>query len=368
MAAALKDIYSVSFYEQFCTALQASIPKFSSKRFMARIFVEEFEGYELKQRLKHTSMVLTEFLPSDYKQANKILMKIIDNLRSNGIEENNFEYLFLPEYIELNGLDDYKESVKILEFVTQFTSCEFAVRPFILKYQEKMYKQMLSWSDHPHYLVRRLSTEGFRPRLPWGMGLPMLKEDPSPILPVLENLKNDESDNVRRSVANNLNDISKDNPEIVLEIANHWIGESEHVDALLKHACRTLLKAGDQQALELFGLSNKYFSVSDFKVSTPEVSIGGDLFFSFSVTNSSKEARIARLEYGVYYLRKNGELNRKVFKISEKPIDSATTIEVERKQSFKLITTRKFYPGEHMLSVIVNGQETELLPFMLRED
>lgn len=148
----------------------------------------------------------------------------------------------LDNYVEQYGLDDYETSVKAIERITQFTSCEFSVHPFIIRYPNEMMVQILIWSKHENWGVRRLASEGCRPRFPWAMALPHLKKDPALIIPILENLKNDPARFVRLSVAYNLNDIVKDNPETVMELVKRWKGESEEVDWIIKHGCRTLLK------------------------------------------------------------------------------------------------------------------------------
>jgi 3-methyladenine DNA glycosylase AlkC len=166
--------------------------------------------------MTHTAKVMNHFFPDDSGKATAIIKQIIENLRIAGVKEDSLEFMFFPEYIAMYGIDDYENSISAFEFITRFTSCEFAVRPYILKYEEKMLDQMLSWSKHTDNRVRRLASEGSRPRLPWAMALPNLKKNPTPILPILNNLKQDSSEIVRRSVANNLNDISKDNPEFVI--------------------------------------------------------------------------------------------------------------------------------------------------------
>ena len=177
-----------------------------------------------------------------------------------------------------------KHQYKAIERITQFTSCEFAVRPFIIKYPKEMMKQMLVWSKHEHWGVRRLSSEGCRPRLPWAMALPNLKENPAPIIPILENLKNDISRFVRLSVANNLNDIAKDNPETVISLVKKWQGKSENVNWVIKHGSRTLLKQGNADVMEIFGFdTTKDITVKDFKISTPKVKIGDSLEFGFKL-------------------------------------------------------------------------------------
>jgi 3-methyladenine DNA glycosylase AlkC len=229
-----------------------------------------------------------------------------------------------------------------------------------------MAKKMYQWSLHENHHVRRLASEGSRPRLPWAIGLPEFKKNPGPLLPILENLKDDPSEYVRRSVANNLNDIAKDNPDITISIAKKWNGQSKETDAIIKHGCRTLLKRGNSEILKHFGLTdNPKIKVTDYKILTSKVNIGGSLEFSFSLHNGSKKRQNIRIEYGLYYLRQNGQLSKKVFKISERQLKPNEKNDIKRRQSFKLITTRTFYTGLHELSIIINGQEKQIAKFRL---
>lgn len=368
MSSLLKDIYSKDFYDNFSETLREVVPSFNKEKFVQQIFDKNWDSRELKERMKHTSLVLNSVFPADFSKTVKLIEKIIESLRQRNIKETSIEFMFLPDYIETYGIKDYDASVKSMEFVTQFTSCEFAVRQFIIKYGEKMLQQMQQWSLHDNHHVRRLASEGSRPRLPWAIALPELKNNPAPILPILENLKNDPSEYVRRSVSNNLNDISKDNPDIVISIAKKWKGQSKETDAIIKHASRTLLKQGSPVILEHFGFANNSKIVaSKFNILTPKVKFGDTLEFSFSIQNTDKNALNVRIEYGVHYLRSNGQHSKKVFKISERQLKSAEKIDIYRKQSFKIITTRKFYVGQQKLSLIINGQEKIIEKFELTE-
>lgn len=362
----LKDLYSVSFYNNFAEVLEEVIPSFDRKGFEKTIFDETWEGKELKERMKHTSMVLSKILPTEFEAATKLIERIICRLQQKGVKENGLEYMFFPDYIETYGIDHFDAAVRSIEFVTQFTSCEFAVRPFIIKYGNRMIEQMLSWSLHEDHMVRRLASEGSRPRLPWAIALPGLKKNPAPILPILENLKSDPSDWVRRSVANALNDISKDNPDIVISIAKQWHGIGKETDAIIKHGCRTLLKNGHADILSYYGLSSTLsLHISDFRIITPKIKVGDCLEFSFTLKNISTEGHNVRLEYGLHFLRKNGQLSKKVFKISERKLLPSESIPILKKHSFKVITTRKFYAGIHQVSIIINGVERGMGKFML---
>ncbi len=362
----LKDLYSPAFYNQLADNLRSVDKNFDKQAFLKEIFTPDFEQKELKERMRHTTLVLHRFLPPDFGDAIQILELLMAEYRRNNFNENSLPFMFLPDYIELYGIDELDISIKALESITQFISCEFAVRPLILKYGNTMLDQMIRWSRHENWKVRRLASEGSRPRLPWAMALPMLKKDPTPILPLLENLKNDPNEWVRRSVANNLNDIAKDHPDLLCDIAQRWKGMSKETDWIVKHGCRTLLKQGNAAILRLYGLDHTDIVLTNLWVA-PEVKTGDKLSFSFEVENRQSRQQVIRLEYGLYYRKANSKLARKVFKISERTYQPFEQASINRAQSFKLITTRKFYIGEHSLSIIVNGNETETRTFYLTD-
>lgn len=363
---ALKDIYSASFFNTFSGAVELFLPSFDKKKFTKAIFSGNWKDKELKQRMRHTTLVVHQFLQTDFDTATELLKKITIHLQQIKINENHFGFMFLPDYVETYGLDHFDTSVKAMELITPFASCEFAVRPFIIKYKDRMMKQMFAWSKHKNHHLRRLASEGSRSRLPWAIALPEHKKNPKPILPILENLKTDTSEYVRRSVANNLNDIAKDNPDIVISIAKQWKGNGKETDAIIKHGCRTLLKQGHPEILKYFGLSNNSkLEVSELKVITPKVKINNDLVFSFIVKNGSNKKQLIRLEYAVYYLRQNGQFSKKVFKISERTFQPTEKMSITKKQSFRIITTRKFYTGKQKISIILNGHERAFDEFVL---
>jgi 3-methyladenine DNA glycosylase AlkC len=339
---------------------------------------EEWENRELMQRCRHITTVLKNFLPPDYKEAIAKIHELLNHLKDthdfSEVDDTKFGLTLefggiLSDFVLQYGVDDYETSVKAIEEITQFTSCEFAVRPLILKYPDEMMKQMFAWSNHKHWGVRRLSSEGCRPRLPWAMALPDLKKNPAPIIPILENLKNDSSRFVRLSVANNLNDITKDNPKTVIDLAKKWQGKSENIDWIIKHGCRTLLKQGNPEVMELFGFGSvaKNINIKDFQISTPKVKVGDSLEFSFKLLNNNNKKTNIRLEYGLYYQKANGTLSKKVCKISEKEYAEHSTTKINRKHSFKVVTTRKLHPGLHQVAVIINGNEFEKYDFELIE-
>ena len=379
MAEPFKNMYNEQFFDRFTKDLKLIINNFDAHEFVSQIMDNEWENREYKQRIMHITTILKKFLPTDYKDAIAKILELLDYVKKTQpdfsiIDDTKFglilEYgAILDNYVEQYGLDDYETSVKAIEKITQFTSCEFVVHPFIIKYPDEMMKQMLVWSKHEHWGVRRLASEGCRPRLPWAMALPNLKANPAPIIPILENLKNDPSRFVRLSVANNLNDIAKDNPEIVIDLVKSWQGESKEVDWIIKHGCRTLLKQGNLEVIELFGFNSivKNISVENFQTSTSKVKVGDSLEFSFNLLNNNNKKAKIRLEYGIYYQKANGTLAKKVHKISEKEYAKNSITPIIRKHSFRLVTTRKFHLGLHQVAVIINGNEFEKYNFELIE-
>jgi len=224
----------------------------------------------------------------------------------------------------------------------------------------------LLWAKHKNHHVRRLASEGIRPRLPWAMALSQFKKDPSPILPILALLKADESEYVRKSVANCLNDISKAHPDIVLKIVNSWKGISPQTDWILKYASRGLLKQGHVEALSAFGLNPKVKAkVGKLFIGKTKLPIGGKFDFSFSITLIEKKDHDVRLEYKIYYQKANGKQNPKVFQIGTYKLSSNQNIDIKRSHTFANLTTRKHYIGAHKIVIVVNGKETVELPFVL---
>jgi 3-methyladenine DNA glycosylase AlkC len=214
-----------------------------------------------------------------------------------------------------------------------------------------------TWAADQNHHVRRLVSEGCRPRLPWGMALPQFKKDPSPVLPILEELKNDESDYVRKSVANNLNEISKDHPDLVLDICERWYGQTANTDWTVKHACRTMLKAGNRRAMHLFGFADTAnVTVHNLTLDRRTLSVGEELNFTFELRVDTEEACRVRLEYAVQYARPEGKVSRKIFQIKEETFDPGTHV-VSKKLSLADQSTRKHYPGQHQISIVVNGVE-----------
>jgi 3-methyladenine DNA glycosylase AlkC len=343
----LKHRYSKAYVATLAAALARAAPHFDKSGFERAVRGAGWPALELKARMRRITDTLHTFLPGDYRKQLAVLSKIAPDF-------GGFEAMFFPEFVAEYGLDDFAVSVAALESFTRYSSSEFAVRPFIVRYGERMLAEVMRWTAHPDEHVRRLASEGSRPRLPWAMALPQFKRDPQPLLPILEALRADPSEYVRRSVANNLNDIAKDHPDLVLEIAQRWVGESTATDRLVRHACRTLLKRGDQRALRIFGHHDEVaITVTALKIAAKEVPIGADLAFTFLVRAASDTS--ARIEYAVDFVKSDARASRKVFQIGVKPLSAATPLSITRKHRFRDFTTRKHYPGKHQITILVNG-------------
>lgn len=357
MTTLLKNIYNAEYINNLGSKIKNQFSKFKKDDFGLAILSQNWSDLELKSRMSKITEMLFVYLPKEYEKAIEIILKVAPDF-------GGYHGIFFPNYVEKYGQKYWEVSIKALEKLTVYSTSEFAVRPFIQNNPEKMMKVMLKWSKHQNEHIRRLASEGCRPRLPWAMALPAFKKDPRLILPILENLKNDTSEYVRRSVANNLNDITKDNPEIVLKIASQWYGKNENTDRLLKHAMRSMLKKGETNALKIFGLGKtKGLSLSNFKVDTPKVEIGQFLYFTFSIQVKNNQSQKVRIEYCLYFLKKKGQHHRKVFKISEATFNE--TKNVTKKHSMKNLSTRIHHPGVHYISLQINGIEQNKIEFLL---
>lgn len=358
----LKNLLNRELLDKVAADIRSVHVTFRADEFVGYVMDGTWNDLELKERTYRVAEGLGKFLPENYREAVGVIDKVVMNY---GTWLEGFAWFF-PVFVELYGQNeaDWDVSVAALERYTLYSSSEMAVRPFIIKNEKRMMAQMYLWSEHENELVRRLSCEGCRPALPWAPALNSFKKDPRPILPILERLKADPSVWVRKSVANNINDISKTHPDLVKELAKDWYGKNELTDWVVKHGCRTLLKKGDREILTMFGCGDAgSVDVYDLALDRTSVSIGEDIAFSFSI--ASKEAAKARLEYGVDYVKQNGKRNRKIFQISETSLKENEKRSYTRKHSFADVSTRKHYPGTHSITLIVNGAERGKLDFEL---
>jgi len=359
-----KNMFNYKVIRKLAVDIQSVYDPFPGDEFVMSTVDGTWDDLELKERVIKVAVNLRKFLPRDYKEAISIIDKVVMNYGS-WLEGSGW---FFPYFVELYGLDEdnWDISIGALERYTQYASAESAVRPFIIMNEERMMAQMYAWSKHESEHVRRLSSEGCRPALPWAQALNSFKKDPRPILPILEQLKADESVWVRKSVANNLNDISKTHPDLVIKVAKDWYGKNEHTDWIVKHGCRTLLKKGNSEALAIFGLQDAAsVEVSDLALEATSIRIGATITFSFTISANADTK--ARLEYGIDYVKSGGKRNRKIFQISEVSLKKNTKKPYVRKHSFADVSTRKHYPGAHSVTLIVNGTERGTLDFELTD-
>ena len=346
----LNMFFTPESIDKFANTLRANYHDFDIDRFKKLVFDDQWETLELKERMRHTTICLKETLPQDFAQA-------VDILKNAGPTVKGFEAMTLHDYVELYGQDNWEVSLPAIRYINQYASGEFAIRPFLDADPQKAMQFMMSCAEDKSEKIRRFASEGCRPRLPWAMALPKFKKDPSLIFPLLEKLKDDESEFVRKSVANNLNDISKDNPDLVLKLCKKWQGKSTRTDWIIKQACRTLLKSGNREAMMLFGFGdpdNLY--IDDLVLEKASLKIGEEQFFSFKLNVKEKGECKIRLEYAVFYVKSNGKVSKKIFQISENSYKPGE-YPFKRKQTFEDMSTRKHYPGEHEIAIIVNGVE-----------
>lgn len=362
MPDAFKNIYNFDLLNKLASDIQQVYGEFDSNGFLRSTIDETWECRELKDRVMHISVNLGKYLPSDYEVA----LNVIDNVIKTYDECLSGFAGFFPTFVEIYGQDekDWDVSMSALARYTRYASSEFAVRAFIINNEKRMMEQMYLWSKDKDEHVRRLASEGCRPQLPWGQALVSFKNDPSPIFPILEQLKVDPSAYVRKSVANNLNDISKTHPELVIKIAKDWYGENEYTDWIVKHGSRTLLKKGNQDMLALFGHDDvSSFQIDDLTIDAESISIGEDVLFSFTI--SAQKATKVRLEYRIDYVRPSGKRSTKMFKISEIGLKEKEVRSYKKKHSFADVSIRKHFPGTHTITLIVNGVEQGKLDFEL---
>ena len=357
----LKNRYNYESLHELALRIRAVYHTFPIDDFVNDIMDETWGTLELKARMRQIAITLGRYLPTGYEQALGVIDKVIAGYPAGF---NDYTLMYFPDFVEVHGQDErhWDLSIAALERYTPASSSEFAVRPFIINHEERMMRQMAAWAGHDNEHVRRLASEGCRPQLPWGQALAGFKKDPSPVLDILQRLKADPSLYVRKSVANNLNDISKTHPDQVVKIARDWYGNNKHTDWIVKHGCRTLLKKGNRDVLDIFGFADAdCVNVDGFALGAASVSIGEDMTFSFNIA-SPKAAKV-RLEYGIDYLKANDKRNRKIFHISELSLKENGKKAYTKNHSFADASTRKHYPGIHSVTLIVSGTERGTLDF-----
>ncbi|MFE7710419.1 DNA alkylation repair protein [Streptomyces sp. NPDC057486] len=263
---------------------------------------------------------------------------------------------------------DFDDGLDLLTQLTPRLTAEFALRTFLNADLTRTLATATTWTDSPDPAVRRLASEGTRPKLPWARQVPELTRKPAATLPLLDRLHTDSSDTVRRSVANHLNDISRLDPELATTQAARWThGSASTTPALIRHAMRTLVKQGNPAALELVGFHGDR---TDLKVEGPhlertDVPLGSTLDFTARITNISNKPVTLAIDYVVHHKKANGQQTPKVFKLTKRTLPPGETTELGRSHSFRPISTRRYYPGSHAIQLQVNGHPYNRVAFTL---
>lgn len=335
------------------------------------------DGLEMKARAMQVADALVQTLPADFDQACKVLEASlappipIDGLASErvAVEQGLAGWIIWPlgEYVARAGIDHPERALRALHALTQRLTAEFAIRPFIVAHPQLTLKTMLKWTRDPSPHVRRLASEGSRPRLPWGLRLQALMQDPSPTLPILEALQDDESAYVRRSVANHLNDIAKDHPGLVVAwVKKHLKDATPERLAMLKHASRSLVKAGHAPMLALWGVGQSFKGRASLAVSPKKAAVGESLELQLTLHSSARKPQKLLVDYAVHHVRANGATTPKVFKGWNITLAAGEQVALRKKHSLREVTTRRYHAGRHLVEVLINGQAVGEAPFDLR--
>jgi 3-methyladenine DNA glycosylase AlkC len=350
--AALKDELDASAGRHLARELTAAWPAFPHRRF-TRGLAAVLEPLELLARSDALAERLVQDLPTPFDEAAGVLRRALESPSFDG-------WIVMPcgGFVARAGLDEPAVALPLLAGLTSRWSSEFAIRSFIEHRREPAYEHLRRWVLDEDEHVRRLVSEGTRPRLPWARQLRFLVEDPCPNLPLLEGLVEDPSPYVRRSVANHLNDISKDHRGLALELAADWIRRGSAAEALVRHGLRTLIKRGDRDALALVGAGDDRVELVSLTVDRDRIGIGEtvELCASLALTEGADTSTEVIVDYRVHYIGANGEPKApKVFKLARRRIEPGRPITVRRRHAFEHVSIRRIQPGAHRIDIQVNG-------------
>ncbi len=361
MATRLIDLFGPEVPRRIAGMVSATDPEFDAEAFLA----DALDGYEplaLMDRGRHWGSALRAHLPADDATAIRTLTASLGPARGDDTDSGGAgmaAFLYLPHsfVIAEHGLGCVDDSMDAMHALTQRFTAEFCIRPFIAQDQTGILARLEAWTADPSAHVRRLVSEGTRPRLPWAGRLKDLQRDPSPVLPLLERLRDDPSEYVRRSVANHLNDIGKDHPALLTATAREWAaGAGPERMRLLRHALRSRVAAGDPEALAVLGFTPGAPAEARIVSLDPASPRVGDLLrMEIALTNptGADEAYAVRLR--VRFARPGGREGVKVFALGEHVVAAGATVTVPARLSLRQHTTRTHHPGAHGLEVLVNG-------------
>ncbi|MEU5881386.1 DNA alkylation repair protein [Spirillospora sp. NPDC047279] len=357
MAQPLKDMINRESVGVLAGGLAAAHPAFPGDRFVAAALAG-LDGLELKDRVRRVSAALHETLALPFPRAAAVLREAAGRAARDGARLDMWSGWPATDYVGAYGTDHLDEGLATLAVLTPYATGEFAVRPFLDRYEAAALAVMAGWAESPDEHLRRLASEGSRPRLPWAPRVRWLME-PGPTFPILARLRDDPSEYVRRSVANHVNDIAKDHPETALELLASWRAEGgTHVGRVVRHAARGLVRAGRPEALALLGAEPGNGSVDSLTVDAV-VAVGARLPLTVTVRATAPGPLVLK-----YAVRRDG--SRRVFHLGEREATAAgQTFTVRRSHSFRPVTTRVEPPGPRELDVIVNGEVRATAAFTL---
>jgi 3-methyladenine DNA glycosylase AlkC len=348
-APALKEIFNAERLQHIAREMSAVYPAFKAKAFLKHA-QDGLAELSVMQRMARVSESLHAVLPLDYQDSLEVLFELAPRLNS------GFVSMCLPHYVASYGAHAFDTSMDALKYFTTFGSSEFAIRHFLRSDLERSLELMHDWTRDENHHVRRLASEGSRPRLPWSFRLEAVQADPQLAAGILDRLKADESLYVRKSVANHLNDVTKVHPEWVLDTIEGWSLENKHTAWIAKHALRSLIKQGDLRALTVIGAGAKAeVQLLDVRVEPAVVRLGETITLSFVVKSTVAHEQRLVIDYAIDYVKANGGVSRKVFKLKTVVLAGFGEMVVGRKQVIKDFTTRKHFVGLHSVLVMVNG-------------
>lgn len=352
---AFKHWFNEELVLRLSNSLKKAYPAFNAKKFNE--VAKKLPGFEMKPRVHLIRDAMWAELPQDYLKALPILLKSAElgNLKG-------FDLWPYTEFIQQHGLDHVEESLNALYILTSKFTAEFAVRPFLIKYPKKTFATLKKWTTDKNEHIRRWASEGTRPRLPWGMKLRASIVDPTPGLEILEKIKFDDSLYVRKSIANHLNDIAKDHPDLVIETLKTWqkkatAKDKAKLDWITKQALRTLIKQGYPKALDVMGYGGKAeVKLGELKLNKKKFTEKDTLTFELEMISKSTKAQTLAVDYIIHYQKANNKLSPKVFKLKVLELKPKEALTLKKNHSLKPVTTRKHYAGLHKLEIQVNGK------------
>jgi len=359
----LRDFYDDSVIRDIAADLKRAYPQFNTRRFISDC-LDGLEPLSLTGRAAHVAAAMRRHLPTDFDQVADILERSLGTHQPDPAASSMASFKYMPHAILVasDGLGHFEASMRLQYEITQRFTAEFSIRAFLNAHPEATYARLIEWSTDPNHHVRRLVSEGSRPRLPWAPRLRHFQKDPAPVLALLERLKDDPELYVRRSVANSLNDIAKDHPNRVVDVCRRWLnGASLERRWIVKHALRSLVKAGHPGALELMGAgAPPKIRLDHVRITPKRVAIGGRVECTCDLVSAARTAQDLLIDYVVHYVKADGRTSPKVFKLKRVALARGTSVPLRFVVKFADLTTRKHYPGRHDLSLRVNGKDVPL--------